>query len=307
MNGTTVVDSQVLDASNSWTYTWTVDKNANGSAIQYTVDEATTAVITGTDGAGTYAYEVKGTIAEGFTITNTHTPEEVSVTVTKVWNDNDDQDGIRPDELVVTLSNGTEVTLTAADNWTATVEGLPKYDNGEEIEYTWTEGKLPEGYTMESNVTEGLETTITNKHDVEKADVTITKVWKDNDNQDGIRPDEIEVTLYANGKEVETVKLNESNEWSYTWKQLDVKANGKDIEYTVSEVEVDGYTTKIDGLTITNTHETETTEVTVSKVWDDKDNYDGIRPNSVTIILYANGDKVTSVEMSRTVSIVNSA
>ena len=86
---------------------------------------------------------VNGTITS---ITNTHVPEETEATVKKVWDDNDDQDGIRPEELEVTLSNGTSVTLNEDNNWTAKVENLPKYENhGEEIEYTWTEGELPEG------------------------------------------------------------------------------------------------------------------------------------------------------------------
>ena len=33
---------------------------------------------------------------DGFTITNTHTPEKTAVSVQKVWNDADDQDGMRP-------------------------------------------------------------------------------------------------------------------------------------------------------------------------------------------------------------------
>ena len=48
----------------------------------------------------------------------------------------------------MTLSNGAEVTLNEANKWTAKVEKLPKYDNGKEIVYTWTEDKLPNGYTL---------------------------------------------------------------------------------------------------------------------------------------------------------------
>ena len=279
----------VSEDGNTWIYTWSnlPGYNSDGSKITYTITENTIP-----EG---YTCE-KTTVNAGETITNTHETEKSDVTVTKVWEDNNDQDGIRPEEIEVTLyADGKEVEtvkLNESNKWSYTWKQLDVKANGKDIEYTVSEVEV-DGYTTKIN---GL--TITNTHETEKSDVTVTKVWEDNNDQDGIRPEEIEVTLYADGKEVETVKLNESNKWSYTWKQLDVKANGKDIEYTVSEVEVEGYTTKIDGLTITNTHETETTEVTVSKVWDDKDNYDGIRPNSVTIILYANGDKVTSVELS---------
>ena len=37
------------------------------------------------------------------TLTNTHIPETVNATVYKVWDDNNNQDGIRPLELTVTL------------------------------------------------------------------------------------------------------------------------------------------------------------------------------------------------------------
>ena len=82
------------------------------------------------------------------TLTNKHTPATTEATVKKVWDDANNQDGIRPAEsLTVTLSERrTEVTLNEANNgWTATIEDLPKYANGEEIDYTWTEEDLPGG------------------------------------------------------------------------------------------------------------------------------------------------------------------
>ena len=79
------------------------------------------------------------------TLTNTHVPETTNVTVIKVWNDENNQDGKRPTSLTVTLSNGQTVTLNDQNNWTATIENLPVYANGEAIQYTWTEAELPEG------------------------------------------------------------------------------------------------------------------------------------------------------------------
>ena len=52
------------------------------------------------------------------------------------------------DTLTVTLSNGTEVELNEGNDWTATVENLPKYENGQLITYSWTEGAMPEGYSL---------------------------------------------------------------------------------------------------------------------------------------------------------------
>ena len=91
---------------------------------------------------------VEGTVT---TLTNSYTPEKVSATIKKVWDDAENQDGKRPESLNVTLSNGTEVTLNESNNWTAMVEDLPKYDDGQVIEYTWTEGTLPEGYVLKGD------------------------------------------------------------------------------------------------------------------------------------------------------------
>ncbi len=86
---------QTLDADGSWKYTWTgLDKTYHGKEITYTLTETETDVITGTDAAGQYAYEVTGSAAAGFTVTNTHTPEALDISVKKVWQDGDDQDQI---------------------------------------------------------------------------------------------------------------------------------------------------------------------------------------------------------------------
>ena len=98
--------------------------------------------------------------------------EKTSATVKKVWNDANNQDGKRPESLTVTLSNGTEdvetVTLNEENSWTATVEKLPKYANGQQIVYTWSESGLPEGYKLTGNATEGTITTLTNTHTPEE-------------------------------------------------------------------------------------------------------------------------------------------
>ena len=55
----------------AWVATFkNLPKYEDGEEIQYTVTEVETEVITGTDGPGTYAYAVTGTLADGYTITN---------------------------------------------------------------------------------------------------------------------------------------------------------------------------------------------------------------------------------------------
>ena len=68
---------------------------------------------------------VNGTVT---TLTNTYDTEKTQAKIQKIWNDNENQYGKRPDTLVVTLSIGQEVTLNEANEWSATIEDLPKYD-----------------------------------------------------------------------------------------------------------------------------------------------------------------------------------
>ena len=83
-------------------------------------------------------------------LTNTHTPEPVNATVVKVWDDADNQDGKRPQDLTVTLMKNETVPvkirpLDAASSWTAKVENLVKNENGTPIRYSWVEGTMPGG------------------------------------------------------------------------------------------------------------------------------------------------------------------
>lgn len=230
-------------------------------------------------------------------------PATVSKTVTKEWDDNNNQDGIRPDSVEVQLlANGEPVegqtaTLSAENNWTHTWNDLPEKDSSGDI-IAYSVGETPvKGY--EASYANGV---LTNTHTPETIEkLVVTKEWNDADNQDGIRPDSIMVQLYANGQEVgEAVELNAEGNWAHAWEGLDKYADGKEIAYTVKEVEVpDGYVSDVDGLTITNTHTPEVTSVYVTKEWDDADNQDEIRPDSVTVRLMANGKAVGEpVELS---------
>ncbi|MFU7517062.1 Cna B-type domain-containing protein [Clostridium sp. HCS.1] len=130
----------------------------------------------------------------------------------------------------------------------------------------------------------------------ELTSVSVTKVWDDENNQDGKRPDSVTITLLANGEETNnTITLNADNNWEGIFAGLDKYADGKEILYTVKEIELEGYTSKVtgdaeNGFVITNTHTPEKLgKVSVTKVWDDENDKDGKRPETVTITLLANG------------------
>ncbi len=285
-NGTAHGEAVELNADGKWTYTWTkLAKKAAGQDIVYTVDEVE--VPTG------YTKSVEGT-----TITNTHAPEKTSVSGQKVWDDKNNQDGIRPESITVNLlANGTKVasqTVTAATDWKFTFENLDKYADGVVIVYSVTEEPV-------DNYTPSIEgTTITNSYTPGVTSVTAIKSWEDNNDQDGIRPESIQVQLYADAApKGDAVTLSEENDWTYTWTGLDLKSAGKEIKYTIDEVTVpDGYKkTVVDG-TITNTHTPATITVSGTKTWNDANNQDGKRPESITINLLADGEQVKSATVS---------
>lgn len=98
--------------------------------------------------------------------------------------------------------------------------------------------------------------TITNTHTPEKTSVKGTKTWNDAENKDGIRPKTITVKLLANGEDTgKTATASEATGWKYEFTDLDRYQDGKLIDYSVEEVGIpDGYTAKVTGFNITNTH-----------------------------------------------------
>lgn len=251
-NGKVSGDPVTLDAANSWKHTWSgLDRNAAGKAITYTVKEVSI--------PGGYVSETSGDAASGYTITNKHTPGVTAVCGVKTWDDNDDQDGVRPKSITVNLLADGEViktaAVTAANGWKYSFEDLPQFKDGKKITYTVSEQPV-DGY---KTTIDG--TAITNTHETEKTSVSVEKKWKDQDNKDGSRPSSVSVQLYANGvASGSPVTLDAANSWKHTWSGLDKNASGKAITYTVKETSVPhGYTSTISGdmasgFMVTNSH-----------------------------------------------------
>ena len=258
-------------------YTWNVDKaDANGKMIEYTVKETDTDALTK---LGYTCGEPTGDAKQGFMIANSYTPEKVDLKVVKSWNDKDNQDGIRPSSVTVTLNDKdrTTIKLNESNKWTGTVKGLPKYAAGKEISYVWTEETV-DGYKLSTKEVSknGLKTTtLINTHNPETVDLKVVKVWDDKDNKDGIRPESVTVTL--NDAAETKLVLKASNKWTATVFNLPKYADGEEISYEWTEEKVTGYKlskTEVskDGLTttFTNSHEPETEpETEIKPVTDD--------------------------------------
>ena len=273
-----------LSAANNWTeaFDGLYKYFKEGTPIQYTIDE---------EAVGGYVKEIseKDNL---ITVTNTHTPEKLDLIVNVVWNDANNQDGYRPDAATIHMSgtDGTQGTrdFTKDSSWSSIVfKDLDRFKDGTEIKYTVTEDEIPQ-YTT-SVVANGNVVTVTNTHIPEITLRNISVVWDDNDDQDGIRPDTVNIKLKGNDKLVDSSELNEDVKWKHSFTNLPVRENGNEITYTAEENEIPGYTTTIEktdtGYVFTNTHIPETVTVTVDKVWEDSEDQDGVRPDSIDVIL----------------------
>lgn len=281
------VDTITLSDTNNWTYTFNnLQKYEDGKEIKYTIEEKTTL-----DG---YTVEITGSVKEGYTITNTHTPVTIDITGEKVWLDNNNNDNTRPESITLKLlANGkvikttTVTSKTTTNNWTYEFKDLPKFENGTEIIYTVEEVPV-ENY--ETSYDEENPFIIINTHENEQLELSGEKTWKDANNQDGIRPNSIKVTLIGKvgDKTIytsEKIEATATTNWKYNFGKVNKYYEGQEITYTVIEDNVEGYNVEYNGLDITNTHTPETLDIAGTKVWNDSDNQDGIRPEEITVIL----------------------
>ena len=288
------VDSKEVQAATDGT--WTVEftklaKYKAGKEIKYTVTEEAVA-------------EYEATITD-FTITNKYAPKEIDYKVTKVWNDANNQDGKRPESVSVQLYKKVgnadpvavedkKLTLTAKDKtddntWVASFTNLPQYEAGKEITYSIKEVDVPAGY--EASVTGQV---VTNTHNPDTVILSGTKVWDDNNNQDGKRTKSVKVQILNGDKVVQEIEVSEATGWKFESKALPKYENGKLIKYTVKEVVVKGYTSTVtdhkDGkYTVTNTHAPEKINLKGHKIWKGDEKHQNVRPASITVKLLADG------------------
>ena len=177
---------------------------------------------------------------------------ESQLSVRKVWSDGNaahEQESITVNLLKDGQVEQSQV-LNAENGWAYTFDRLLEG-------HTWTveEAEVPEGYIV-SYETVGTMTTITNtKKEVppteDPLDVTVRKVWDDNNAKE--RPDFVTVNLY-NGKELyASIRLDASNNWTYTWKDENAHGNWQIVEVNIPKGYVPSYSVSNGVVTITNT------------------------------------------------------
>ena len=167
------------------------------------------------------------------------------ITVTKRWSDTEHY-GNQPEKVIVELykdgyATGLTKELTAPD-WKATFTDLE-----EGYEYLVIEQNVPDCYKSsigrEIGDYEILNTLKTTQ-------LPITKVWNDEEDRDGLRPEKITIVLKANGETFKTQEITGTgNTWSYVFENLPTHINGEKVTYTAEEIAIDGYNTTIENTT----------------------------------------------------------
>ena len=270
-------ETVTLNETNNWSYSW----NDLTDEYSWSVDEAKVP-----------EEYVKTVTNEGdnWTLTNTRTANPVEITVTKAWNHNGGKE--LPESITVTLYKNDAVyetvELNGENGWTYTWEGL-----NDASQWRVDETEVPAGYTKEVTV-DGYQFTITNTRTINPVEVSVQKVWDDEDYYN--RPESVEVTLYRDEKAFETVTLNETNNWSYSWNDLTDEYSWSVDEAKVPEEYVKTVTNEGDNWTLTNTRTANPVEITVTKAW----NHNGGKelPESITVTLYKNDAVYETVELN---------
>ena len=315
---------QIIDSEGNVVEEWTSTEEAHEIEGLKTGEEYTLRETVAPEGY-TVTTDTKFTIDETGKVTSTGSVTEegvllvedakTSVKVKKV----DIADGKELEGATIQIidKNGKVV-----DEWTSTKEAHETKGLKTGEEYTLRETVAPEGYDVTTDITftideHGKVTTTGNtttdasgdtvilvedaaKKQTEYTDITGRKIWVDNDNEHGVRPEKIEVKLFADGTEVQakpTWTVIDDNTWEFTFTKLPLRnSEDKPIRYTVTETPVEYYTTSISGMTITNTVEDKGPKefVTVSgtKTWVDNDNADGKRPASILVKLLRDGEVI---------------
>lgn len=283
-----------LNADNNWTYEWKqlLAEDEEGTNIVYRVTA---------DAPEDYTAKVTGSADDGFVVTYSHEIAKTSVTASVTWDDAENQDGARIGAVEAELyangeATGNKVTLNAENNWTAKFASVDVKKDGTRIKYE-VKGTEADGYdvSVAGDILDEKGLVLTYKHIPAVVNVSARVSWNDANNQDGIRPTDTLVQLYADGTALGDKVVIESNkEWTKTWSNLPKYKAGKEIAYNMIAYAVSGYTVKVTGNALEGykaeyTHNVQKMNVTVQNAWNDLDNVVDSRPAQLVVEIYANG------------------
>lgn len=199
--------------------------------------------------------------AAALTVSDRREATAISLRVTKVWNDGENADGIRPDTdtfkswlklysieegqlgSAKKLVEGQEPEVTESEDGTYSIvySGLPQYAaDGKKLIYH-VEEELPEGsayQAVQGSAEDGGQ--LINRHTPQSGTrgILVQKRWS------GVQGSQATIVLYADGREAGRVVLSEENHWRHVFEGLPLEdEEGNEIVYTVQEAEKDYHPT----------------------------------------------------------------
>ena len=266
----------VLNSANNWTETWDNLPQTEGSGTNMTTyTYAVREISTPTHYTSSIDYEYgEGEITA--IITNTYDEncedenyyianvlQKDSITLIKRWDDNNDSQRLRSNELFITVKDGSNNKVFKLDSsngsgnvWTRTVTVLEKKN----ANYAASE-KLNNQYYSQTAANSGQSAggwwfSFTNQ--IQSKTITVQKVWNDNNLQD--RPTNISLMLQR--------RANSSNPWE-DYRSITITSENADWTRTISGLPINydyqiveenvagGYTSQVkqngDNFTVTNT------------------------------------------------------
>ena len=198
-------------------------------------------------------------------ITNTHVADTIDMVISKYWDDNNNQHRPRSIQVQVKKVDGNNkvdvggpITLDESNQWTAHVTDLYMRENGTTIQYIIEEVGDVKGYKATCEIVvdaQGNYTVRVTNVLTGKVDISGEKIWEDDNDRDGIRPQSVQLKIYENSISPTTLVKNvivdastadpkDSNKWTWTVEDLPVYDEfGRPITYIVVEDPVPaGYT-----------------------------------------------------------------
>ena len=135
--------------------------------------------------------------------TNVYDPEHKIIVVLKYWDDQKDQDGLRPESARIRLIgkvDGKEIssqqaTMSVSVGWEHIFEKLPRMYEGKEIKYEIEELDVPYGYTVQLEEVHG-DFILTNQHVPETLDIHVVKHWSGDSDHPETRPSSAVLRLH---------------------------------------------------------------------------------------------------------------
>ena len=257
---------KTVTASDNWSYTFTgLDKyDSKQNFITYTVREET---VPGGYDESYDGHNITNTLKGSLKVekilrgNNTESDRNFTFTVTLGEPLNGTFDGVSFTGGVAsfTLKGGESKTITGLPgNISYTVTEQEAGQDGYSTSSTGSTGTIPPGGTAEAVFTNSR-----SSDDGGDDDITVSgnKIWRDNNDAEGLRPDTLILTLYrqAGDGPVETVHQNpiltgkSGNTWHYSFQGLPERdSHGTRYTYWVEETVPDGYEVTYDGDDIIN-------------------------------------------------------